>query len=185
MIILILVSLEGEWANKIEAGFSGFSMKDILLNSKKIVQVGKRSGSPWVQRSKQNNRFAHVPIDHKPFSKEAKTSDLNAVLKKMTGYGRNGVNQRITKIFKDPHGNALEGKVAVGRSENPLLDQIVKYQKTYPDKKVTQSIYITYRTVSDLSKGWKHKGYQGLKAFEETEKWVATEIDNIIKNLGK
>jgi hypothetical protein len=183
-----LISLQGEWANKIEHGFPAKNMKDVLLNSQKIVQVGKRAGQPWVQKGQKNQRYAHVPFEHKPHSKEAKGGDLNSVLKKMTGYGVSGINQRITRIFKDPSGNPMEGKVATGRSDIPQLDQVVKYQKIYKDQKgkeKVQSLYVTYRTISDLSTGWHHPGYEGLRAFREAEIWIAKEIDNIIRRLGR
>jgi hypothetical protein len=183
-----LISLQGEWANRLEHGFPAYDMKDVLLNSTKIVKVGSRAGQSWVQKGAKNQRYAHVPFEHRPFSKEAKAGDLNAVLKKMTGYGVSGVNQRITRIFKDPAGNPMEGKVAVGRSDIPELDQVVKYQKIHQGKqgqKTVQSVYVTYRTISDLGRGWRHPGFEGLRAFQEAEKWLEKEIDNVIRNLGR
>ena len=67
-----LVTLQGEEANRLEEGYDGFSIKDALLRSKKIVQLGKRSGEPWVRTNKETgSKYAHVPIQLRPSSKEA------------------------------------------------------------------------------------------------------------------
>jgi len=186
-----LISLDGDWANKVEDGWGAYNLSEVLLRSKKIVQVGTRSGLPWVQKSEDDgHKFAHVPYERQPFAKEAagtKMGDMAEDIKKMTAVNARGRRQKLTSIFKDASGMPLEGKVAIGRSENPLLDQLVKYQKNYVNKDTgkitTQSIYINYRTVSELGEVWTHPGFGGLRAFPEAEQAVEAHIDNILKTL--
>jgi hypothetical protein len=75
----------------------------------------------------------------------------------------------------------------MARSENPLLDNLTKYQKTYTNEKTgektTQSTYLNYRTISENGKPWSHPGWSGLKAFEEAEKEIVKQLDQIIKTL--
>ena len=177
-----LVTLRGGGANKLEEGSDSYSIKDVLLKSNKIVQVGKRAGSPWVQRNQENGeKFAHVPIQMKPASKEA-GNDLGRQIQQMMGESREGRQQRITKIFRDAQGKPIEGKVATGISDNPLLDKVTKYQKIGKAGSVS-STYINYRTVAESSTGWMHPGHDGYGFFKEAEEWVASEIDNIIGTL--
>lgn len=190
-----LITLDGDWANKLEDGYASYDLRDKMLASNKIVGVGKRSGQPWVQHAKpktsqemeggQGHKFAHVPFERKPFSKQG-SSNLADGIKQMQAQNMAGKMQKITSLFKDIDGNPLEGKVAIAKSDNPLLDGLVKYQKTYTNeagKKTTQSIYVNYRTVSEAGKPWIHPGFKGLKAFEEAEKQLMVQIDNIIKTL--
>ena len=177
-----LVTLKGEAANKLEDGYDGYSIKDALLRSKKIVQLGDRSGQPWVQTNKETgSKFAHVPIQLRPSSKEA-GNDLGREIQELVGKARQGRDQRITKIFRDQHGKPLEGAVATGISDNPLINQVTKYQKVNKGGGVS-STYINYRTVSQNSSGWKHPGHDGYGFFKEAEEWVAAELESIIGTL--
>ena len=66
-----------------------------------------------------------------------------------------------------------------------FLFEIGKYQHVYQrdgEQKV-QSLYIAFRTISENGKDWMHPGFQGLKAFAETEAWVETELKRIMENL--
>ena len=176
-----LVTLDTEESNKLEDGYDGYSIKDSLLKSKKIVQLGKRAGQPWVQTTEQGNKFAHVPIQVRPHSKEA-GNDLGKEIQAMVGKARDKTRQRITKIFRDSHGKPLTGAVATGVSDNPLIDKVTKYQKVNKDGGVS-STYINYRTVSSNSSGWKHPGHDGYGLFKEAEEWVTAELENIIGTL--
>ena len=187
-----VIGLEGEWANKIESGFPSYSIRDAMMKSQKNVEVGSRAGQPWVQRSQaeDNHKYAHVPFEHKPFSKESKSQNLADAIKKLQARNMSGAKQKLTQIFKDPSGKALQGKVAsvktaeVNGVHYKDLDGLVKYQKTYKNKKgkeTTQSIYMTYRTVSEVGKDWKHPGYDGLGAFPEAEQAAEAAIDRILK----
>ena len=174
-----LITLTGDWPEKIEEGFPSYDQRDVLLTSTKKVEIGSRAGEDWVQRGEDQARYAHVPIQRHPFSQ---TNDLSREIKKMTATNRDGVEQRVTQIFKDASGKAIQGKVARAKSSNPLLDQLTKYQHTSPGGD-TSSIYINYRTISDNGTGWQHPGHPGYKFFESAEKWAEAELENIINVL--
>lgn len=180
-----LISLDSAWAQALETGFPGYNMTEKLLKSQKIVDVGTRAGQPWVQESKKGDKFAHVPMQKRPFSKVSKHADLASAIRKMTAQNSQGRKQRITSIFKGLEGNALEGKVATGRSDNPNLDGLVKYQKIYKNKgkETVQSVYINYRTISEAGKAWLHEGFSGIKAFPEAQRNIQTQMDKIVKTL--
>lgn len=185
-----LINLDGDYANKLEAGYAAFDMKPGMLASKKIVEVGSRAGKPWVQKAEDGHRYAYVPLERQPFSKAPQARDMADAIKQLTAFNREGREQKITKLFKDPNGKVLEGAVAVARNTGIKdLEGLVKYQKTYTNEKTgkqtTQSIYINYRVVSEAagSAEWKHPGFPGLKAFEDAERFVETEIDNILKHF--
>jgi len=192
-----VIGLSGEWANKIEGGFPSYEMKDVLLQSNKTVEVGSRAGQPWVKKSKgeDQHKYAHVPFTHKPFSKESKAQNLAGAIKQLQARNMDGVKQKMTQVFKDPSGKALQGKVAtvkkaeVDGTSFKDLDGLVKYQKTYKSKsgkETTQSVYMTYRTISEIGQGWKHPGFKGLKAFPEAEQQAEQAIDQILKSfLGR
>lgn len=190
-----LISLEGSWANQLEDGYPSYIMQEALLKSDKMVQVGSRAGQPWVQdskpkgKNKESHKFAHVPFEHKPYSKEAGNSDVAGLIKTMLGRGVNGELKAMTKVFGDRDGNPMEGKVAVAHPDsvkNPLLEGLVKYQKVYKNdagKTTVQSIYMTYRTISQVGKPWVHPGFEGLHAFADAEKELIKQIDQILKVL--
>lgn len=187
-----VITLDGDWANSLEEGFSSFDMTSKMLASSKMVEIGNRAGSSWVQTSqpkgkeKETHKFAHVPFERNPTSKAAGTSNMADAIREMTATNAAGMKQKLTSIFKDGSGNPMQGKVAVGKSENPMVDGLTKYQKTYINesgKSTTQSVYINYRTVSENGKPWIHPGFKGLKAFEEAEKEIVKQIDNILRVL--
>lgn len=181
-----LISLDGEWPNKIEDGYPSYDMKSTLLNSDAKVSQGSRSGLPWVQEGK-NGKYAHVPFEQKPFSKAPQANDLGAAIKQLETYNMQGRKQKFTKIFRDPSGKALSGKVAsVGDTGIPNLDGITKFQQVSTSKsgkETVSSVYMTWRTISENSSGWTHPGYSGLNAFQAAEMWVEKEIENILKNF--
>lgn len=187
-----VLNLDGDVANAIEDGYASFNMLPGMLASTKTVDVGTRSGQSWVQQSKpkekdkQSHKFAHVPFERKPFSAEG-TSNMAEAIQQMTAVNARGRKQKITSVFENESGVPLEGKVAIARSDNPLLDGLVKYQKTYINestgKKTTQSVYINYRTISENGKPWMHPGWKGLKAFEDAEKEIVKQLDQIIKTM--
>lgn len=180
-----LIVLEGQLPNSLEAGYPGFDIREGMLKSKKIVEVGSRAGLPWVQKARDGHKYAHVPFEHRPFSKAAKSSDLNEAIRKLNAINMEGIEQKFTKIFKDPSGNPLEGKVASVREVKgfPNLDGITKYQKKYKD--AVQSVYLTYRTVSENGHPWMHKGYEGAHFFDRAEKWLDEKIDEVLERMLK
>lgn len=179
-----LISLDGDWPNKLESGYGPYNIKDVLLKSQKIVEVGSRSGLPWVQKNKKGKKFAHVPFDHKPFSGEKSAGNLGDDIKKIEVMNRAGNMQSITETFKDLEGKPIAGKVAQAgvHPTNPNLSGLVKYQSISESGRVS-SIYMTYRTVGEDSKGWQHPGHKGYQLFKEAEEYVNTELRNILKTI--
>lgn len=178
-----LIFLDGEWASKLEEGFPSYNIRDVLLASTKTVQVGQRAGEPWVRKNKDGKKFASVPFEHKPFSGEKMAGNLADDIKKIMVKNRAGVDQPITEIFKDLGGKAITGKVATAQNVGvPNLEGLTKYQHVHDSGKVS-SVYMTFRTVSEDSNGWQHKGFSGYNLFEEAEKYVQSELENIIKTL--
>lgn len=179
-----LIGLNGSWANQLEDGYGPYNMQERLLASKKIVDVGTRAGQPWVQIGKEGQKYAHVPFEKKPFSKAGGASELAQSIQQMTATNMKGRKQKITSIFKDLEGNPLQGKVATARSGNPMLDQLVKYQKSTKNaetgKVSTSSVYMNYRTISELGETWMHPGWSGLHALDEAEKYAEEQIDKIV-----
>jgi len=171
-----LITLEGDWPNALESGFSPYNLTDRLLQSNKTVGVGKRSGESWVQTSKEGNKYAHVPMQRH----SSGTSDMAQAIKKMTAKNLQGFDQKLTQTFKDSSGNPLSGKVAVGRSDEANYDRLVKYQKVGQNNNV-QNVYINYRTISEKGKPWQHPGWKGAHFFEQAEKDLMRNIDQIIK----
>lgn len=186
-----LIMLEGDFPNSLEHGFSGFDVKQGMLKSKKVVAVGPRAGAPWVQQASDGHKFAHVPFQQRPFSREAKSGDMGSAIRKLKAFNRQGMEQSFTKLFTDESGSPLEGKVAVVNKVKgfPELDRITKYQKIYKNEKTgaeaVQSIYMTFRTVSENGGSWQHPGFKGLKAFDDAEKWIDSQIDEILNRLLK
>lgn len=179
-----IIFLEGDWANKLESGFSSYSIKDQLLKSKKTVQVGSRAGEPWVRTSKKGKKYAAVPFEHKPFSGEAgKSGDLAQSIKDIMVPNMKGKAQRITKVMRDLDGNALRGKVAVvDQHSDPRLSGLTKFQHVHASGKVS-SIYMTFRMVHEDHSGWQHPGHKGYNLFKQAEEFVEKELENIIDTL--
>lgn len=196
-----LIFLDGAWPNKIEDGWAPYDMKDSLLSSKAKVKSGPRAGADWVQKGKKGQRYAHVPFEHNMSASAAKgASDLSGIIKNIKAANlATGIQQKITKIYKDADGKALSGKVAtfnfsaedIARGLSiPNLQGLNKYQTVYNDKngkERVKSVYMTFRTISDLSPAgkWYNKGNSGLKAFPEAERYVEAEIKNILDMLLK
>lgn len=182
------ITLEGTWPTKLEDGFPAYNLTDVLLASKKTVETGSRAGQPWVQENQTTGqKYAYVPMEKKTTAVGGTTGDLAKTIKQMTATNAQGRQQRLTSVFKDAAGLPIEGKVAVARSEDSRLDQLVKYQKVHTNKatgkKTTQGIYINYRVVSEAGDPWIHPGYAGLKAFEQAEKSLVANLEQIIRTL--
>lgn len=179
-----LIFLDGDWPNKLESGFSPYSIKDQLLKSTKVVGVGSRAGKPWVRTSSQGKKYAAVPFEHKPFSKDkGQGGDLAESIKQIMIPNMKGKAQKITSVMKDLEGNALRGKVAVvDEHSNPLLSGLTKYQFVHETGKVS-SIYMTFRMVHEDSTGWQHPGHKGYHIFKEAEEFIESELENIINTL--
>jgi hypothetical protein len=182
-----LISLEGSYPNKIEDGWQAYDMREAMLKSQKIVQIGTRTGQPWVQISKKGHKYAHVPMEKKPFSRAAGASDMAAAIRGIQVQNQAGDMQKITKIFTDTFGKPLQGKVAVAKNIKGLdknLNNLVKYQQILKDKSGKErvaSAYLVYRTISENGKAWKGPAFEGIKAFIEAEKWLDTELENVLK----
>lgn len=181
-----LITLEGKWANDLEAGFSPYNLTERLLASNKIVTVGSRTGLPWVQKSKSGGKYAHVPREHSPFSKTSKNASLDSAIKDLKVINAKGRTQKFTSIFKDPFKNPLQGKVATAKLEG--FGSITKFQSLVKNEKTgktsVKSLYMSWRTVSDKGQPWQHPGFKGLHAFEEAERFIEEEIDKIINALS-
>lgn len=180
-----LIHLDGEWANKLENGFGSYSIRDVLLKSKKTVGVGPRAGEPWVRTAKDGHKWAIVPFEHKPHANPS--GDLGKDIKNLMAKGVNGQVQNIDKIFKNADGNAIHGKVAsVNASDttNPNLAGLTKFQHVHKSGKVS-SIYMTFRGISETGKDWVHPGSPGRQYFEEARRFIEKEMDNIINTLIK
>lgn len=179
-----LIYLDGSRAQTLEDGHESYSIKDALLKSDKIVQVGSRSGLPWVRTSKANKKYAAVPFEHHPFSGHKASGNLGEDIKKLLVRNRAGKDQPITKIFKDLGDKPIHGKVAtVGKVEDqPNLSGLTKYQFVHDSGKVS-SIYMTYRMVSEDSTGWQHPGSDGYQLFKEAEEYVENEMKNVLQTL--
>ena len=175
------ISLEGDWANMLEEGFPAYDLSAKLLRSNSSVKSGPNSGDSWVKTSKEGNKYAKVPFQRSE-SMSAKGASLGEALQQMTAQNSRGRKQRITELFTDPAGNALEGKVAVGTSDNPMFDRLVKYQERTTEGDL-RSVYVNYRTVSSAGKKWVHPGYLGVHAFEEAEKQIEKELNKIISQF--
>jgi len=187
-----VISLDGVFPNSIEDGWSPYSMKEKLLGSTKTVQAGSRAGQPWVQKGKKGQRYAHVPFEQQPFSKVGNAGDLGALIKKLTTVNKKGKEQKFTSIFKDEFNKPIQGKAASIRGTGiKYAENITKYQKTYVNQKTgkqtTSSVYLTFKTISDLSpaEAWMNKGFAGLHAFDKTEKYVEEQINIILNSLMK
>lgn len=193
-----VIYLDGNWPNGIEDGWAPYDMKQQLLKSRKVVTQGSRAGQPWVQKGKKQQRYAHVPFEHGTGNGASGASDLAGVIKNLKAHNlKTGKMQRMGSTFKDASGKVLQGKVATFRYppeeaamglSHPRLEGVTKYQKTVKNlqgKMRTKSLYVTYRTISDLSPSnkWQNKGFAGLNAFSDAEKYVESEIENIIRTI--
>ena len=179
-----IIEIESNAAEKVEEGSPSYNMRDVLLNSKKLVSSGSRSGSPWVRVSKKGNRYAAVPFSHSISAKGI--TDLASAIKKLNATSKQGIKQRITKLFKDPSsGQPLLGKVAtVTNTDIPNLAGLTKYQ--YKIGNQVKSFYFTFRTISDGSiSGWIHRGTGGVNAFKNIEDYVEKQFEEIIKAFNE
>lgn len=180
-----ILLLESSWANSLEEGTPGFSMRDLLLKSAKTIFQGKNAGLPFVKTSKEGKKYAHVPMQKKPFSKDPMVGDLNADIQKLSVYNAQGRKQKLTKTFKDLEGNRIIGRVASVDGfdlenkgiNNENLVGLTKYQ----DEK--SSFYAVFRTVSENGGPWQKGGSPGYSLFKAAEKYATSEMKNIVKKL--
>jgi len=180
-----LITLEGKFSNALESGWAPYDQRNTLLKSTKTVEVGSRAGLPWVRQSQEGNRYASVPMEKKPFSKAAGAQNLGQMLKAVEIENSRGRKQKLTSIFKDPGGKAMQGKVAVVEGVSDL-EGLVKYQRTSQTKSGkdrTESLYVKYRTISDKGDGWINPGFEGVDGFSKAEQWLDKEIDTILKHF--
>jgi hypothetical protein len=176
-----LIYLEGDWANKLEDGFPAYDLKKKLLASTKKT----RSGEPWVKTGANGKKYARVPFEKKPFSRDPAMGDLSDKIKSMTATNMQGTEQKLTQIFKNASGQAISGKVAsvkAGAGVDKNLVGLTKYQQVSPTGSVS-SVYMTFRTVSEDSTGWQSPGHPGYNLFKQAEEMVETELENIINTL--
>jgi hypothetical protein len=179
-----LIYLDGDEANKLEDGVPSYVMNPGMLSSEKIVNVGSRAGQPWVRKNKKGEKYAAVPFTHHPMSK-APGNDLATAIKGILVKNAQGVDQKITQIFRDVDGNALSGKVAVASEfETPIqnLQGLTKYQSISPTGKVS-SVYMTYRTITEKGKAWIMPARPGFHLFKKTQEYIEQELDNIIRTI--
>lgn len=180
-----LIYLDGDFANKLEQGYGSYSIRDKLLSSTKTVQVGSRAGEPWVRTAKDGHKWAIVPFEHKQNSTGQKGGDLATDIRQMMVKNSKGKKQKLSQIFKDIDGNPISGKVAVvDDAINDKFQGMVKYQHVHESGKVS-SVYMTYRGVSEAKKDWVHPGFAGYQLFKEAERFVESEMENIINTILK
>jgi hypothetical protein len=180
-----LIYLDGEAANKLEQGYGSYSIREAMLKSTKTVQVGSRSGQPWVRTGKQGQKYAAVPLEHKKNDKPSPSGDLATDLKQMTAMNTKGERQKLSQIFRDIDGKPIQGKVATVKDAfNDKFENMVKYQYVHPSGKVS-ALYMTYRTVSENGKDWIHPGFKGYQLFKDVEQMVESEMENIVKTILK
>ena len=157
-----IIYLEGDWANSLEDGFNGFDIAKGIL------------ASPKAKTAQAGHKYQNVPLP----PQKPQGGTMSDALKGLKGVNTvSGIEQRLTKVFKDPAGNPMQGKVAVSTTGG-----ITKYQRQHP--KSIQSIYIAYRTVSEKGKEWLHPGFEGIKAFEEAEKQLVKNIEQIVRKFS-
>jgi len=179
-----VIHLEGDFANALEDGYVGFDMKEKMLNSSSNVTAGPNAGQPWVKRNAKGKKYAHVPFGHKPFSKESKSGNMASAIKKLQAKNSQGEMQSLTARFNDAKGNPMKGKVATVKDTGiKNLDGITKYQHVHESGAV-QSVYMTFRTISEDGEGWKHPGHKGYNLFKEARSYAIEEMTNILKYLG-
>lgn len=181
-----LIYLDGDWANKLEDGFGPHGMKEVLLASKKVVGVGPRSGQPWVRTAKDGHKYAAVPFEHRATTPHS-SGDMATDIRKLMAKGINGQTQKIGKVFKDIDGKPIHGKVAsVAAADAPVknLANLTKFQYVHDSGKVS-SLYMTWRMISENGRDWQHPGHRGYHIFKEAERFIETEMDNILKTLLK
>ena len=182
-----MIHLDGEWANRLENGAPSTAMNPIMLASSKIVQIGSRAGKPWVRRAKDGHKYAAVPMEHKPFSKEKNNMAMGKAIQGIMTKNASGSLQKITQIFKDIDGNPVIGKAAVATEvDTPIanLQGLTKYQYQSESGKMS-SVYMTYRTISEIGKTWMTAARPGHYIFEDAEKEIRTQMDNILRTLLK
>lgn len=176
-----LITLDGKFSSALERGWGPYDQRETLLKSNKVVSVGSRAGLPWVKTAKKGHRYAHVPLRRTPFTKEPKYVDMAQMLRQVETRNAMGRKQKLTSLFKDPSGKALIGKVANVTD----LGGITKYQQLYKNertgKEKVESIYISYRTISEIGQGWQNRGFSGLQAFEHAEQWINSELEKILQ----
>ena len=83
-----LIYLDGQWPTNLDEGFGPYSIKDVLLRSQKKVGVGPRAGEPWVRESKEGNKYAAVPFEHRRSSPAG--GDLANDINKLFAFNRQG-----------------------------------------------------------------------------------------------
>jgi hypothetical protein len=166
----------------LELGFSSFDIKPGLLKGPK-VKHGKEGP------------YQDVPFEHK-ITKRGKGTFIEAkgmqsmVRKAISKVGEGGVPERLFTRQK-------------GAPATNLSDMLVQQSRTEPGKVVAQ----TFRRVSENSdsslikktekrlgkklseeekkstKSWIHPGYEGVKAFEETVKYIETIKDSTVQTV--
>ena len=189
-----LISLDGEWANALESGQASYDMREKLLKSNKIVEVGSRAGQPWVQHSKpgkdgKTHKYAHVPFEKQPFANAGAAGNMADAIQALKGVNAKGNLQKLTKVFKGLDGKALEGRVATahpGSVSDSRLQDLVKYQSlsiNSKGKETVRSTYISFRTISEIGKPWIQPARTGLGLFDDAEREVQAQIDKILNVL--
>lgn len=197
-----LIHLEGKWPNDLESGFSIENLTELLLSSKSKISKGKNAGKPWVRSSRTSktfmkngmpshfNRYAYVPFQHHPYSEASnrrvsKMENVAEILKQVKVRNERGRMQSFMSKFTDAQGNPLQGKVAsigeVPDVPNNFLDRMVKYQTTTNNR--TESIYMTYRTVSDKNPWRNPKPFSGYQIFPKAEEQARKQIEDIVQKL--
>ena len=181
-----IIYLEGQRANEIEDGVAPHDMRTTLLRSSAVVESGPRAGQPWVRTSKKGHKYAAVPFEAK-MKQTGLTGSLKDDIKNTMVTNAQGQLQSMAKVFKDFNGNPIQGKVVEIHQfkDNPNMRGMMKYQNINAKGKVS-SYYVHFATISEaVSGGWMHPGTNGIHIFEDTERQLRIEIENLINRLVK
>ena len=169
----MVITLQGALPNMIENGWPGGDLRKTLIDKNKKKKQGKprkmKDGSV-----KPGFFYAHIPFTHKSKSmpkniiKAAK--ELKATLT-APGAGSTLWGDRLEK--------GLAPKAKKHHATDPFAG-MVRLEKTY--RAATQSTYRTFRTISWANKrGWIHPGITAVHFFPETEAYLASMGDDILK----
>lgn len=161
-----------------EEGWGTFDIKPGLLRG------------PNAKRTKSGILYNTVPFSHHPSAKRVPTrlgpdymSDLKKAVKEMVPLATpKPIYDRSGKVVMG-HLVAKAGPNTIKKDERGYLQGMIKVQKQY--KKTTQNTYTTFRRVTENTppNRWIHPGYDGLHLFDAAEKYIDTQIDQIIKMI--
>ena len=170
-----------KFARQIENGCGPFDMKPALL------------GGPKAKISKKGNRYNIIPFRHGTSSDFAPNSNFKPMPKDIYQQARE-LKASVKAGSKMKWGGRLtgtEGKYGPGENpstgyqhKNGKYEGMVRVEKTY--RAATQSKYLTFRVVSDLSDplSWFHPGYQAHHIAKSVSDYCRPGIETLLKEAA-